>query len=116
MKFGFGLCDLLRYMTRLVLAPLLLVALLSPLRLARAQRRNQLRDYPVVGDASPLYLDGSANWSARNSAASEAGKNAWATLTPSVPGDIITDLQTAGHIPEVRVARLFNDMKGHGFS
>ena len=100
--------------TRLVLAPLLLVAL-SPLRLARAQRRNQLRDYPLVGDAPPLYLDGS-DWSALNSAASEAGKNAWASLTPSVPGDIITDLQTAGHIPEVREARLFNDMKGHGFS
>ena len=98
--------------TRLVLAPLLLVALFIPLRLARAQRRNQLRDYPLVGDAPPLYLDGSANWSA----ASEAGKNAWASLTPSVPGDIITDLQTAGHIPEVREARLFNDMKGHGFS
>ena len=101
--------------TRLGLAPLLLVALIPP-RLARAQRRNQLRDYPLVGDTPPLYLDGSANWSALNSAASEAGKNAWASLTPSVPGDIITDLQTAGHIPEVREARLFNDMKGHGFS
>ena len=52
-----------------------------------------LVDHPIKSGLAPLYLDGA--WSATSSAApSEPALNA------SVPGDILTDLQRAGRVPD----------------
>ena len=59
---------------------------------AEAQRRNQLRDHPVAGLAT-LLLDGS-DWLATNPVQAPHSINA------TVPGDIITDLEHAGLIPD----------------
>ena len=59
---------------------------------AEAQRANQLRDHPVAGVAT-LLLDGT-DWLASNPIQSPQAINA------TVPGDIITDLEHAGLIPD----------------
>eukprot|EP01043_Picozoa_sp_COSAG02_P073100 COSAG02_NODE_14067_length_1314_cov_1.248560_1_plen_376_part_01 len=51
-----------------------------------------LVDHPIVSGLTPLYLDGA--WSASSSVA--PGK----PLNASVPGDILTDLQRAGRVPD----------------
>ena len=51
-----------------------------------------LVDHPIESGLAPLYLDGA--WSASSSAAPGPALNA------SVPGDILTDLQRAGRVPD----------------
>jgi beta-mannosidase len=52
-----------------------------------------LVDHPIESGLAPLYLDGA--WSASSSAAP-----AQPDLNASVPGDILTDLQSAGRVPD----------------
>ena len=59
---------------------------------AAAQRCDQLRDHPLPGSAAVQLLDG--RWAAHNA-------HSGLTINASVPGDIISDLQTAGVIPDV---------------
>jgi hypothetical protein len=53
---------------------------------------------PIESGLSALYLDGSS-WNATNSSclASDANKM---PIVPTVPGDILTDLQCTGRIPD----------------
>eukprot|EP01046_Picozoa_sp_COSAG06_P036850 COSAG06_NODE_4105_length_4571_cov_3.031977_1_plen_423_part_00 len=51
-----------------------------------------LRDHPIESGLVPLYLDGA--WLASSSV--EPGRD----LNASVPGDILTDLQRAGRVPD----------------
>ena len=84
---------------------LLLWLLLGLVTTACGQRAGQLRDYPVAGD-SILYLDSGGRGG--GGCGSSGGWGRWAASNPehglrlnaTIPGDIITDLQTAGHIPD----------------
>ena len=63
-----------------------------------------LIDHPIVSSAAPLYLDGSdwtvAHLSNGSSAAGADAASAGTPLPATVPGDILTDLQRAGKIPD----------------
>ena len=52
-----------------------------------------LVDHPIESGLAPLYLDGA--WSASSSAAPSKP-----ALNATVPGDILTDLQRAGRVPD----------------
>ena len=74
-------------------SPLLLSVFLVHMQLStHGQRRNQLRDHAVAGTAT-LVLDG-ADWRATNPSQSPQ------TINATVPGDILTDLEKAGLIPD----------------
>jgi beta-mannosidase len=60
---------------------------------AAATSPPTLRDHPIESGLPPLYLDGA--WSATSSAAP-----ATPALNATVPGDILTDLQRAGRVPD----------------
>lgn len=59
-----------------------------------------LVDHPIVSSAAALYLDG-ADWHVAHLSNSSTGAAAAGTPLPAiVPGDILTDLQRAGKIPD----------------
>ena len=57
-----------------------------------------LVDHPIASGVSPLYLDGSS-WTATNTPPPGSAVFALA-INATVPGDVLSDLQRAGHVPD----------------
>ena len=86
-------CGLGRRLAPWLALYILLLATAAPV--ARAQRRDQLRDHPIAagGGGAPVSLDGL--WVATNDQSK-------LTVNSTVPGDIITDLQVGRSSPPLR--------------
>ena len=57
-----------------------------------------LIDHPIASPVLPVYLDG--EWTATHESASSTEEQGQAPIRATVPGDIITDLQRAGVVPD----------------
>ena len=71
--------------------------------LARPGSAATLRDHPIAAGTAPVYLDGpewTAEWNSKPAAGDAAQPSAATPMAVSVPGDILTDLQRSGALPD----------------
>eukprot|EP01047_Picozoa_sp_COSAG01_P040740 COSAG01_NODE_3448_length_6086_cov_4.407049_3_plen_418_part_00 len=59
---------------------------------------STLVDIPIASGASPTYLDGT--WELQHLTNATSGVGTGPVINATVPGDILSDLQRAGHLPD----------------